>query len=154
MTTREQKNRAKIIAKIYRKPKIDNEKLTDEELIEKSKAITPLIIVESMFNYQKFFYKFEDEAQRMMLPEDTDYLIREFVEKWYRRCEWKFVMWTAGMRYNGIKSLKELDLQETVYAVMQSSLATVKTNLVSIKSDYLTRKNTVKSNVVLDNNFM
>lgn len=81
MTTREQKNRAKIIAKIYRKPKIDNEKLTDEELIEKSKAITPLIIVESMFNYQKFFYKFEDEAQRMMLPEDTDYLIREFVEK-------------------------------------------------------------------------
>lgn len=63
-------------------------------------------------------------------------------------------MWTAGMRYNGIKSLKELDLQETVYAVMQSSLATVKTNLVSIKSDYLTRKNTVKSNVVLDNNFM
>lgn len=81
MTTREQKNRAKVIAKIYRKPKIDDEKLQDVELIEKAKEIRPLNIVEAMFNYEKFAYKFDDEAQRMMLSEDTDYLIREFVEK-------------------------------------------------------------------------
>lgn len=63
-------------------------------------------------------------------------------------------MWTAGVRYAGIKSLKELDLLEQAMFVLNNSLSTAKTNLVSIKSDYIQHKRTEKSDVVLDNNFI